>query len=42
MAWLMIVGLLMATLLTLFVIPALYAIIVENLRISPLNSPLTE
>lgn len=42
MAWLMIVGLLMATLLTLFVIPALYAIIVENFRISPLSVPMED
>lgn len=35
LAWLMIYGLLVATLLTLFVVPALYAIIVETFRIKP-------
>ena len=35
LAWLMIAGLLVATLLTLFVVPALYAIIVETFRIKP-------
>jgi multidrug efflux pump subunit AcrB len=37
MAWLMIYGLLVATLLTLVVIPALYAIIVESLRVQPVG-----
>ncbi|MEL7500439.1 MAG: efflux RND transporter permease subunit [Planctomycetota bacterium] len=36
LAWLMIFGLLVATLLTLFVVPALYAIVVETFRVSPL------
>ena len=36
MAWLMIYGLIVATLLTLYVVPALYAIIVETFRIQPL------
>jgi len=39
MAWLMVFGLLVATLLTLNVVPALYAIIVETLGISPLPAP---
>lgn len=40
MAWLMIFGLLVATLLTLYVVPALYAILVETFRIQPVaNSP---
>ncbi|GJQ60724.1 MAG: efflux RND transporter permease subunit [Candidatus Scalindua sp. AMX11] len=36
MAWLMIFGLIVATLLTLIIIPALYAIFVENFKISPI------
>ena len=36
MAWLMIFGLLVATLLTLYVVPALYAIIVETFRVRPI------
>ena len=36
LAWLMIFGLLVATLLTLYVVPALYAIFVENFGIQPL------
>lgn len=36
LAWLMIYGLLVATVLTLFVVPALYAIIVETFRIQPI------
>ena len=36
MAWLMIFGLIVATILTLYVVPALYAIIVETLRVSPI------
>lgn len=35
LAWLMIFGLLVATVLTLFVVPALYAIVVETFRIKP-------
>ncbi len=35
LAWLMIYGLLVATVLTLFVVPALYAILVETFRIKP-------
>lgn len=37
LAWLMIYGLLVATVLTLFVVPALYAIVVETFRIQPLS-----
>lgn len=37
MAWCMIFGLAVATLLTLLVIPALYAIFVENLRVQPVR-----
>lgn len=37
LAWLMIYGLLVATLLTLFVVPALYAIVVETFRIKPIS-----
>jgi multidrug efflux pump subunit AcrB len=36
MSWLMIFGLLVATLLTLYVVPALYAILVETFRVNPL------
>lgn len=36
MSWLMIFGLIVATLLTLYVVPALYAIIVETFRIKPI------
>jgi multidrug efflux pump subunit AcrB len=35
-AWLMIFGLLVATLLTLIVVPSFYAIFVENLKIRPI------
>lgn len=35
LAWLMIFGLMVATLLTLFVVPALYAIVVETFRVKP-------
>ncbi|MFT5299547.1 MAG: multidrug efflux pump subunit AcrB [Mariniblastus sp.] len=35
LAWLMIYGLLVATVLTLYVVPSLYAIIVETFRIAP-------
>lgn len=37
MAWLMICGLLVATLLTLFVVPALYAILVETFGLTPVR-----
>ena len=37
MSWLMIFGLLVATFLTLYVVPALYAILVETFRIKPLS-----
>ena len=37
MAWLMIFGLLVATLLTLYVVPALYAIVVETFRVQPVK-----
>lgn len=37
MAWCMIFGLLIATLLTLLVVPAMYAILVETLRIQPVR-----
>lgn len=36
LAWLMIYGLLVATVLTLYVVPSLYAIVVETFRIKPL------
>ncbi len=39
MAWLMIFGLLVATLLTLYVVPALYAIAVETFRVKPIDIP---
>lgn len=42
LAWLMIYGLLVATVLTLFVVPALYAIVVETFRVQPLADPLTD
>ncbi len=35
MAWLMIFGLMVATLLTLLIVPSLYAIFVENFKIAP-------
>ncbi len=35
MAWLMIFGLMVATLLTLYVVPALYAILIETFRVKP-------
>ena len=38
LAWCMISGLLVATLLTLFVVPAIYAILVETFRVNPLAS----
>ena len=37
MAWLMIFGLIVATLLTLVVVPCLYAIFVENFKMSPVG-----
>ncbi len=37
LAWLMIYGLLVATVLTLFVVPALYAIVVETFRVQPIT-----
>jgi len=37
MAWLMIFGLLLATFLTLYIVPALYAIVVETFRVSPIS-----
>ena len=40
MAWCMIFGLMVATLLTLLVVPALYAILVENFKVRPF--PITE
>jgi multidrug efflux pump subunit AcrB len=39
MAWLMIFGLLAATLLTLFVVPAFYAVVVETFGIAPVRIP---
>ena len=42
MAWLMIFGLIVATLLTLYVVPALYAILVETFRIRPVDSSTEE
>jgi multidrug efflux pump subunit AcrB len=36
LAWLMIFGLMVATILTLIVVPSLYAIFVENFKISPI------
>ena len=41
MAWAMIYGLIIATLLTLLVVPALYAILVETLKIPPVPLPAT-
>jgi multidrug efflux pump subunit AcrB len=35
MAWLMIFGLIVATILTLIIVPSLYAIFVENFKIKP-------
>ena len=42
MSWLMIFGLIAATLLTLYVVPALYAIIVETFHIRPIATPFDE
>ena len=36
MAWLMIFGLIVATVLTLIVVPSLYAIFVETFRVKPI------
>ncbi len=38
MSWLMIFGLIVATFLTLYVVPALYAIIVETFRVQPIST----
>lgn len=37
MAWLMIYGLVVATVLTLYIVPTLYAIIVETFRVAPID-----
>jgi multidrug efflux pump subunit AcrB len=37
MAWLMIFGLTVATILTLIIVPSLYAIFVENFKIKPVK-----
>ena len=42
MAWLMIFGLIGATLLTLIVVPSLYAIFVVNFKVSPLPKPVVQ
>ena len=42
MSWLMIFGLIVATVLTLVVVPALYAIFVETFRVRPLPKPAEE
>ncbi|APZ93584.1 efflux RND transporter permease subunit [Fuerstiella marisgermanici] len=39
MAWLMVYGLIVATLLTLYIVPSLFAIIVETFGISPIEMP---
>ena len=39
LAWCMIVGLLFTTFLTLFVVPAIYAILVETFRVRPIPQP---
>ncbi|MEO9932873.1 efflux RND transporter permease subunit [Rhodopirellula bahusiensis] len=39
LAWCMIVGLLLTTTLTLFIVPAFYAILVETFRVAPVNQP---
>ncbi|MEM0926040.1 MAG: hypothetical protein AAGJ83_08385, partial [Planctomycetota bacterium] len=36
MSWLMVYGLIVATLLTLYIVPALYAILVETFGVQPL------
>ena len=41
MSWLMIFGLIVATLLTLYIVPALYAIVVETFRIRPIEEAAT-
>jgi multidrug efflux pump subunit AcrB len=40
LAWLMIFGLMVATILTLIVVPSLYAIFVENFKMSPIPKAL--
>jgi multidrug efflux pump subunit AcrB len=42
MAWLMIFGLIVATVLTLVVVPSLYAIFVETFRVKPIPVPSEE
>ncbi len=42
LAWCMIIGLLFTTALTLFVLPALYAVLVETFGIKPIAVPFTE
>ena len=42
MSWLMIYGLIVATLLTLYIVPALYAIVVETFRVRPVSEPTAE
>ena len=42
LAWCMIIGLLFTTMLTLFVVPAFYAILVETFRIRPIPVPTDE
>ena len=42
LAWCMIFGLLVATLLTLLVVPAIYAIFVETFGVRPIPAPVTE
>ncbi len=42
MAWLMIFGLIVATILTLIVVPALYAIFVETFRVRPMPAERAE
>ena len=39
MSWLMIFGLMVATVLTLIVVPALYAIFVETFGVNPIPAP---
>ncbi|MCC9642798.1 efflux RND transporter permease subunit [Rhodopirellula sp. JC740] len=39
LAWCMIVGLLLTTTLTLFIVPAFYAILVETFRVAPVSHP---
>ena len=42
LAWCMIVGLLLTTVLTLFVVPAFYAILVETFGVSPVDLPVAD